>query len=605
MRAHVDRLLRAAESLLGWLGAMLLAAFLAIVLIAVVVRYVAGGGLVWAEEVAVWLNVTLIAVGSPLAAGSALAMRLDVFTRMLPAPLRGAAAACAEVITLVAGLVLALGGAAIVGTIGGTSTVLGLPEWLRYAAIAGGGVLTVLVALGRCYVEAGARRALIALATSLALYAATRHLAGPVLSAPSAFAGAVALAGILAGAPLPHTFLVAVAAAQPVGSMLPEPAIVQNVVVGVGKFLLLAIPFFLLAGGLLTTGGLAGRLVRFAGTLVGHRRGGLAQTALLTSVLFSGASGSSIANAAFGAKVLVPPLVAQGYARPRATAIVAANAVLDNIIPPSIAFLILASVTTLSVGSLLVGGLVAGLALAVALGAAIHVTSRADIPIANRATATQRVQSLIAALPAIGLGVIVVAGIRFGVATTTEASALAAAYALVVSLTLGSVTPGGLGAAFRQAAAEAAAVGLLIGSAAPFAFLLAVDRAAEGVTSFVTLLGNGPLAVMLLANLVLLLAGLLLDIGAAIVLLAPLLLPAAIAAGIDPVHFGVILVVNLMIHGLTPPLGILVYVASGVAGTRPALVFREALPLLAALLVALTALAGAAALAPLLRVPAA
>ena len=195
---------------------------------------------------------------------------------------------------------------------------------------------------------------------------------------------------------------------------------------------------------------------------------------------------------------------------------------------------------------------------------------------------------------------IVVAGIRFGVATTTEASALAAAYALVVSLTLGSISVGGLGATFRQAAAEAAAVGLLIGSAAPFAFLLAVDRAAEGVTSFMTLLGSGPLAVMLLANLVLLVAGLLLDIGAAIVLLAPLLLPAAIAAGIDPVHFGVILVVNLMIHGLTPPLGILVYVASGVAGTRPALVFREALPLLAALLVALTALAGAAALAPLL-----
>jgi TRAP-type C4-dicarboxylate transport system permease large subunit len=182
------------------------------------------------------------------------------------------------------------------------------------------------------------------------------------------------------------------------------------------------------------------------------------------------------------------------------------------------------------------------------------------------------------------------------VVTTTEASALAVAYALIVCLALRSLKGQSLYSAFTQAAGEAAAIGLLIGTAAPFAFLLAIDRVADLVTAAVISFGGGPFAVMLIANVVLLIAGLVLDIGAAILLLAPLLLPAAILAGIDPVQFGVILVVNLMIHGLTPPLGILVYVSSGVSGARPSQVFREVIPLLFALLIALAVLCVASAM---------
>jgi tripartite ATP-independent transporter DctM subunit len=213
-----------------------------------------------------------------------------------------------------------------------------------------------------------------------------------------------------------------------------------------------------------------------------------------------------------------------------------------------------------------------------------------------RATAPQRARAFVSSLPAIGLGVIVVIGIRFGIVTTTEASALAVAYALVVCFAMGSINLRGMADAFRQSAGEAAAIGLLIGSAAPFTFLLAVDRVPDVINAVATSLAGNPFAVLLTANIVLLVAGLVLDIGAAILLLAPLLLPAAIAAGIDPIHFGVILVVNLMVGGLTPPVGILVYVASGVSGARPAQVFRESAPLLLALLVALAALSLGAAL---------
>jgi tripartite ATP-independent transporter DctM subunit len=454
----------------------------------------------------------------------------------------------------------------------------------------------IVMLVGRTVTQDSVARGLLVLATGIALYLGAHHVHLINLASPSLAAGAIAAIGLILGAPLPHTLLVGVALATPFGALLPEPALVQNTVVGVSKFLLLAIPFFLLAGGLLTEGGLADRLVRFAATLVGHLRGGLAQTTLVSSVMFSGASGSSVANAAFGAKVMVPALVSHGYSLPRAAAIVAATAMLDNIIPPSIAFLILATATNLSVGALLVGGFVAGGVLALALGIALYLTSRNELPSRARASGSERAKAFVASLPAIGLGVVVVVGIRFGVVTTTEASALAVAYALIVCLALRSLRGQSLYSAFTQAAGEASAIGLLIGTAAPFAFLLAIDRVADLVTSAVISFGGGPFTLMLIANVVLLIAGLVLDIGAAILLLAPLLLPAAILAGIDPIQFGVILVVNLMIHGLTPPLGILVYVSSGVSGARPSQVFREVIPLLFALLIALAVLCIASAM---------
>jgi len=587
---------------LEWLGGAILAVLFLVVMTAVARRYLFGDGLAWSDELAIWLNVALVAVGAPLAATGALAMRLDVVVGLLPAPGRRIAAVLAEGIAVHGALVLALGGASVAALVGGTSTVLGLPESLRFATFAVGGGLTLAVILWRAALTQSWPAALAALVVGIGLYALSQRATGLFVETPSLVAGLSAAAGLLLGAPLPFALLAGVSLSGAFGGMLPEPAIVQNTVAGVSKFLLLAIPFFLLAGELLTAGGLADRLVRFAATLVGHLRAGLAQTALVASVLFSGASGSSVANAAFGAKVMAPALVARGYPPANAAAIVAGVSMLDNIIPPSIAFLILAAATNLSVGSLLVGGFVAGAVLTAALAIGIHLSVRDVVASQPRAAAGERMRAFIGALPAIGLGVVVVVGIRFGVVTVTEASAFAVAYALVACLALRGLGLGGVLLALRKAAGEAAAVGLLIGASAPFAFLLAVDRVAEQVTALVTALGGGALAVMLLSNLVLLVAGLVLDIGAAILLLAPLLLPAAIAAGLDPVQFGVVLVVNLMIHGLTPPLGILVYVVSGIMRLSPAAVFRAVLPLLASLLVALLVLCLAVAAWPSLPI---
>lgn len=583
-------------ALLELVGALILAGLFCVVMLAVLRRYLLGGGLVWSDELAIWLHVALIAVGMPLAATSALAMRLDAIVGLLPLRARRVASVLADAVAVHGSLVLALGGAKVATLVGGVSTVLGLPESLRFTSFAIGGGLTMLVVLWRAASDRSAAAALVSLLLGCAAYGAAQFPIGPSLAPPSLIAGLAAGLGLLLGAPLPFALLAGVSLTGAFGGLMPEPAIVQTTVAGVSKFLLLAIPFFLLAGEILTGGGLAERLVRFAASLVGHFRAGLAQTALVSSVLFSGASGSSVANAAFGAKVMAPTLVARGYPPANAAAIVAGVSMLDNIIPPSIAFLLLAAATNLSVGSLLVGGFIAGGVLALALAVGIQVSVRDIVAAAPKASGRERASAFLGALPAIGLGVVVVAGIRFGLVTVTEASALAVAYALVACFALRSLDGRGVWLALRRTATEAAAVGLLIGASAPFAFLLALDGVSGRMAALVTALGGGPFAVMLLANLVLLVGGLVLDIGAAILLLAPLLLPVAIAAGLDPIQFGVILVVNLMIHGLTPPLGVLVYVVSGIMRVPAGHVFRAVLPLLAALLVALAILSvGAAA----------
>lgn len=580
------RALAAIEAALGCVAALLLAALLAIVLVAVLLRYVFHTGIVGVEELCIWLHVALIGVGAPLALNGALSMRMDLFSRALPGRWRYAGG---DAVSVLAALVLLLGSHRIMGMLGGTSPVLGLPEWIRFGFLGAGGLLVLVVLLLQRVGQGLAVPVLFALGAGSAIYLAVLHLPLALETAwpASVFLALAAGLGLLLAAPLPHAFIAAAYVAIAFGGSLPEPAIVSSTVTGMSKFLLLSIPFFLLAGGLLTVSGAAGRLVRFADSLVGHRRAGLAQTTLLTGVFFSGASGSSVANAAFGATTFYPELVRKGHPPAEAGAIIAATSVLDNVIPPSIAFLLLAAATSLPVGPLLVGGVFAGSLMAICLAVAIHFSAATSDATARRpASAGERRRAALLALPALGLGIIVVAGIRFGVVTTTEAAAVAAAYALILCV-VGRAGGVAIWASFRQCAAEAAAIGLLIGSAGPFAGLLAIDDIAGLVSRFVAMLDGGALAVLLLSNVALLAIGLVLDIGAAILLVGPILLPSAIAAGIDPIQFGVIVVVNLMIHGLTPPLGMLVYVVGGITGVPVQALFRAVLPYLASLLAAL------------------
>jgi len=264
--------------------------------------------------------------------------------------------------------------------------------------------------------------------------------------------------------------------------------------------------------------------------------------------------------------------------------------VLDNIIPPSVAFLILAAATNLSVGDLWLAGLGGGLLLAMTLALAIHwigdrrATNEARMPASWRA----RGQALIGALPVIGLACIVVFGIRFGAFTPTEAGVVAALYAIVLGLFVyRDYGPEKLFGLFRQSALETSAVGLLIGTGAPMAFLLAVDQVP---TALVQIMGHWAISYATVAAgtiVLLLIVGCFLDIGAALLIFGPLLMPLAISAGFDPIHFGLVVVVTMMIGGLTPPVGVLVFVVSGTTGIQASSIFRAVLPLIGALLAGL------------------
>ncbi|MBB4120975.1 TRAP transporter large permease subunit [Martelella radicis] len=575
------RLARWLRTALSATAAAVLAATLGLVLLSVILRYLFQSGLIGTEELGMWLNVALIALGAPLAMSGPLAMRLDL---PLGPKAEAAARVIADAISLIAAFVLVFGSARVIALIGGTSPTLGLPEWVPFAMTAtGGALIAAILALGRIGERRIASLVASAILAALATLACLRITFETTLP-PSAVIAICAGIGLLAAAPLAHAFLAAAMAAMPFGGNLAAETMVTTAVSGMSRFLLLAIPFFLLTGAALSASGAAKHLVTFAASLVGHRRGGLAQTVLATGTLFSGASGSSVANAVFSATTFHPELVRHGYREARAGAIIAASSVLDNVIPPSIAFLILATATDLSVGKLLVGGLLAGLLMAASLAIAIHMTSREQGG-GPRATGSQRRGAFLAALPAFGLGIIVVFGIRIGIVTTTEAAALAAAYTLALAVFARNRNTS-LFSVFRQTAAEAAAIGLLIGSAGPFAFQLAVDGVAGMLTAAAGAFGSSPAAILAFAVLVLLLAGLLLDIGAAILLFGPLLLPLATTAGIDPIAFGVIIVTTLMIGGLTPPVGMLVLVVGGVADIPAGALFRAVLPYLAALLAA-------------------
>jgi tripartite ATP-independent transporter DctM subunit len=590
MTRFLEKTIRVLERGLELLAALFLAALLSVVAYSVGRRYLGLGGADGADELATWLFIYIIFIGFPLAPESALAMRLDFLVRKLRGLPLGAAEILGHAIVVHASLFLISAGLVAMSRLNGSSMLLGWPEWCRYAAAPLAGAVSCLLIALRLAVS-GRRPAFIlaSLGLGVLFFVFGRYGSLPFSLMPSVTASILGLAGLFLGAPLPHAMLSALALSIPLGSLLPEAAILQNAVVGASSFLLLAIPFFLLAGGLIGSTSLAEKLVAFADALIGHCRGGLGYTALLSNVFFSGISGSSVADVAFGVKVLGPGLRARGYTPETTAAIIASTAMLPNIIPPSVAFLMLAAATDLSVSALFMGGLAGGLVLALAFAVVLRHMSKEQSR-ASPASFKERARSFAAALPILGLIVIILLGIRLGIVTTTEASALAALYSLAVAalwLRKRREDPRLLLKAFIQAGRETSAIGLLIGASAPFVFILAQDQAPAAMAAYMGLLGNGPFAFLLIANLTLILFGLCLEVGVGVLLLAPLLMPVAVQAGVDPIHFGVIMVINLMLGSLSPPVGLLVFMAAGLSGVTPDKVFRAALPLMGAALATL------------------
>ena len=420
----------------------------------------------------------------------------------------------------------------------------------------------------------------------------------------------------------------------------------RNVFSGMDSFPLMALPFFMLAGEVMNRGGITLRLVEFSQAIMGHLRGGLAHVNILSSILFAGLSGSAVADTSALGSTLIPAMEKQGYTRRFAAAVTAASSVIGPIIPPSGIMIIYAYVMGESVAALFLAGIVPGVLVGVGLMIVVRLLAdRYDLPQAERivrrgqsvdpiehwvsfallrANIAWLLSMLAALIPGVGatpglavfLGmlipahfllmalrrrvdpdfrvvckkavaplqtpIIILGGILLGVFTPTEASAIAVAYALLVSfVVLRSMTLADLAPVLARSAVASAAVLLLVGAAVAFKTVVSLSHAPEILTDVILGLSDEPLVLLLLINLLLFVVGMFLDAGPAIIILGPILGPIFVELGVHPVHFAIIMSVNLTVGLATPPMGLVLFVASTVSGEKVETISKAILPFLA------------------------
>lgn len=370
---------------------------------------------------------------------------------------------------------------------------------------------------------------------------------------------------------------------------IPLTLVAQRVFAGLQSFPLLAVPLFILAGSLMNESGISERLFGFTRAMVGHIRGGLAQTTIVGNVFLAGISGSSIADTAATARVLVPQLERNGYSRAFGAALAACGGTLGPIIPPSILMVIYAWQANVSLGKLFVAGIFPGLLMAGCIVVVIALLSRLrGYPTSGVFSFGELLVQLRRAFWALLMPVIIIVGFRLGAVTATEIAAIAALYSGVIgTLVYRSLSWRRLPHVLATTARETGVILIIAGAAAPFSWILGIEQAPQLVVSGVTAVTDSVWGVLLVLNIALLFAGMFMETLAIMIILVPILMPLLQSMGIDLVHFGIILLVNLVLGQLTPPVGVLLFVAMTISKVSMVALLREIWPFLIGLTIAL------------------
>ncbi len=390
------------------------------------------------------------------------------------------------------------------------------------------------------------------------------------------------------GTPIAWSMALAAAVYMTLGSGVPLQGMVQRMVGGIDNFPLLAVPFFLLAGNLMNTGGITDRLVTFARALVGHVRGGLAHAVIVTNMIMAGMSGSVVADAAGSGMVLIPAMKKAGFDAPFAAAIVSAAATMGPIIPPSIPFVIYGSIASTSVGRLFLAGAIPGVLMGIVLMIFAYVIARRrDYPADPRIKLGALGRATVGALLPLGMPVIILGGILAGIMTPTEAAAGGAAYAFCLGFFVyHELKLANLGHLLVETGIGTASVLIIISAAQPMGWVLTFEQASEGLMR--ALAGNFTnWQVLLLINIAVLILGCFMDGLAIMMMVVPVLLPLLQQLQIDLVHFGVLFTINIMIGTVTPPVGVGMYIVCSLGKVTMAEFAREAWPFIIALIIAL------------------
>ncbi len=361
-------------------------------------------------------------------------------------------------------------------------------------------------------------------------------------------------------------------------SMMP-----QRIFGGINQFPLLAIPMFILAGEVMNRGGITLRLVNFAKTLVGHFRGGLAHVNIVSSLMFAGLSGSAVADTSALGSMLIPAMEKDGYTRRFAAAVTAASSVIGPVIPPSIIMVVYAYIMGVSVGGLFAAGFVPGAMMGIGLMAVTaFISHKRKYPrAAERASGTVIRKSFISAFFPLMTPVIILGGILSGVFTPTEAAAAAVAYAIILSIFVTRTLPlREIPEMLYRAGLTSASILLVIGAATVFGWVTSLSGVPAVVTGLLTSVSDNPVIVLLCVNLLLFVVGMFFDAGPAILILGPLLAPTMISLGIEPLHFAIIMCVNLTVGLATPPMGLVLFVASSIGRVSIVDITKELWPFL-------------------------
>ncbi|VTU25031.1 Neu5Ac permease [Variovorax sp. PBS-H4] len=402
------------------------------------------------------------------------------------------------------------------------------------------------------------------------------------------FAGSL-VAAMMLGMPIAFALIVCGLALMLFMGNFDAQIVAQNLVSGADNFPLLAVPFFLLAGELMNQGGMSRRIVNAALAWVGHLRGGLGYVAVAASILMASISGSAIADTAAIAALLIPMMRTAGYNIPRATGLISAGGIIAPVIPPSVGLVLFGVAGGVSITKLFIAGIVPGILLGLALALTWFFVARRDkVEVAARVPMGERLRVTGQGFWAFVLPVIIVGGLKFGVFTPTEAAVVAAAYAFIVGKFIyGELKWNQLYGVLLSAAKTTAVVMFMVAAALVSAWLIAMANIPAQVTEMMRPFLGNPTLLMFALMVLVVIVGTALDFAPTILILTPVLMPMVKEAGIDPVYFGVLFVINNAIGLITPPVGTVLNVASGVAKVPMGDVIKGVMPFLIAQLVVL------------------
>lgn len=371
---------------------------------------------------------------------------------------------------------------------------------------------------------------------------------------------------------------------------LPTSTFVQKAFASLDSFPLLAIPFFILAGVIMTEGGMSKRLLDLASVLVGYLVGGLAMVSVVASMFFAALSGSGPATVAAVGSIMIPSMKERNYSEGFAAAVTAASGSLGVLIPPSIPLVMYGIVSGVSIGALFLAGIIPGLIMGILIMISAYIISKKNnyVGVGKRPTFKELISAINNAKFGLLVPVIILGGIYGGIFSPTESAAVAAVYALIIGMFVyKTLNLKSLYRCFASAALTNAVSTIILGLSISFAYLLTIERIPQVISNFITNISENPIIILLFINLFLLVVGMFIETLPAIIVLTPILLPVVTELGMDPLHFGIIIVANLAIGFVTPPLGVNLMIASGVGKVPFDVITRAVVPFVVVMIISL------------------